>query len=150
MRHLFLRVTAGVCLFAVLSWSSPHATSGPLYPTLICVVPLVGAGTLNDPRRPMFTPVAGGPPDELAPVKKSKGFAEAPQIVGYHSVLTDDGQHAIVEFIARDRAAFQPILKETGPLAVFDLQKTPPAALLESLRNFKKNFDLRMLRGGSL
>ncbi len=151
MRHFLLRVTAGVCLLAGPGWSGPHGASGPIYPTLLCVVPMIGAGTLADPKRPLFTPVAGQAPADgaLAPPKKSKGFAEVPRIVSYRSVLTDDGQHAIVAFTARDRAAFEPILAKHNLLAVFDLQTTRPDTLLASLRRFKKDLEISMLLGGA-
>jgi len=33
-----------------------------LYERLICVVPMIGAGTHEDPRRPLFAPVSPPPP----------------------------------------------------------------------------------------
>ena len=52
MRTLLLRATVGVCLFLSLLTAGPKGNAGPLYERIICVVPLVGAGTLDDPKRP--------------------------------------------------------------------------------------------------
>ncbi len=79
MRSLALRMLAGVCLLTTLGFSGPRS-GGALYERIICVVPMVGAGTLDDPKRPMFAPVAEQHPS--AEPKKSKGFADPPAIIG--------------------------------------------------------------------
>ncbi len=152
MRHFLLRVTAGVCLLAGPGWSGPHVASGPIYPTLLCVVPIVGAGTLADPKRPLFAPVAGQAPADgaLAPPKKSEGFLDAPRIVAFRSTPTDDGQFAIVAFVARDRAAFQPILGNKSVLQTFDLSATKLDNVRKQVGKLKKNFDLASFIGGAL
>jgi hypothetical protein len=61
---------------------------------------MTGAGTAADPRRPMFTPTRQAMP--AAP-------ARAP-LLAWSYVPSDDGKWAIVEFVARDRGAFVPIL----------------------------------------
>ncbi len=147
MRYL-LRTLLGVCLLAGVSFSAPHSASGPIYQRVICVVPMVGAGTLSDPKRPMFAPVAGEQPSVV--LKKSKGFADAPVIVGYHSVLSDDGNNAIVEFVARDRAAFKPLLEKTGAsVQVFQAGQLSPNDLVNALQKVKKNFDLTSFLAGA-
>ena len=65
-------------------------------------------------------------------------------------MLTDDGKQAIVMFVARDRAALQPILGNNLGLQVFDLRSTSPDTLLKALRLMKKNFDLTVFLGGAL
>ena len=82
---------------------------------------------------------------------RSKEFAEPAVITGFHSVLSDDGQTAIVEFAARDRAAFQPILKrraETPFVADPHLQSSD--TLLQELRKFNAHFDLSGFLAGGL
>ena len=148
MRSVVSRMLAGVCLWTTLAFSGPHAGGGALYERLICVVPMVGAGTLEDPRRPLFAPVAGQP---SAAGKRSKGFAEPPAIVEYHSVLADDGETAIVEFVARDRAAFRQ-LRASGSqaLAILDPHKLTPEDILQTLRQYKRDFEFSMLAEGGL
>ena len=148
MRTLALRAALGVCLFAGNSFpAGPNGSSASPYPQILCVVPMVGAGTVSDPRRPMFAPVAGQPAEEQRP---SKGFVDPAAITSYRSVVSDDGLFAIVVFEARDRAAFRPILASRSLLKKFDLANTPLDTLLPTLRTLKKNFNLRMLQGGAL
>ena len=153
MRHALVCALAGVCLFTNVSWSGPRdrAGAGAIYERIVCVVPMIGAGTLDDPKRPLFTPIAGKNSSDLAldPLKKSKGFIQPPVIVAYHSMPTDDGHSAIVEFVARDRAAFEQIFTN-GSVKVFDRQNTKAIDLLKELRKFKKDFDLTQLEAGTL
>jgi len=146
MRYL-LRTLVAVCLLTGTCLSAPSA-GGPIYQRVICVVPMVGSGTLADPKRPLFSPVAGEQPSIV--LKKSKGFTDAPVIVGYHSVLSDDGQRAIVEFVARDRAAFAPLLQKIGSaVQVFLPGQISQNDLLNELQKVKKNFDLSSFLAGA-
>jgi hypothetical protein len=72
---------------------------------LIAVVPMVGKGTYDDPRRPKFAPVASGE-------KAADARAARTGIIAYHAIPSDDGQYALVEFVAVDRAAFAEILTD--------------------------------------
>ena len=57
---------------------------------VLAIVPMVGTGRgPDDPKRPLF--------------------ADTPNLLGYHAELSDDGQYALVEFVARTRAALAPI-----------------------------------------
>lgn len=150
MRTLLLRATVGVCLLTGLLPAAPKGNSVPLYERVICVVPLVGTGTLDDPKRPLFAPVIGAASEAFATGKKSKGFLDPATIVSYQSVPTDDGLQAIVEFVARDRAAFQPVLGNNAGIKVFDLRNTSLDTLLKELRKVKQNFDLAAFLGGVL
>ncbi|MCW5980887.1 MAG: hypothetical protein KIT09_22590 [Bryobacteraceae bacterium] len=99
-------LTRILLLAAALAWPTiPAGAQTPvsprnLYERLICVVPMTGSGTYEDPRRPMFAPADS---DRL----QARGEA---QILGYAYEVSDDGQFALVEFVARDRTAFEPIV----------------------------------------
>ena len=57
---------------------------------ILAIVPVIGTGRgPDDPKRPLF--------------------ADTPNLIGYHAELSDDGQYALVEFVARTRAALAPI-----------------------------------------
>ena len=142
-----LRTLLGVCLLAGAVFSAPNPASGPIYQRVICVVPMTGTGTLSDATRPLFAPVAGAQPSTV--LKKSKGFAVAPVIVGYHSVLSDDGKSAIVEFFAQDRAAFTPLLKGGSGVQVLDPTKVSPQDLQTQLQKVKQKFDLTAFLAGA-
>ena len=153
MRRALVYAVVGVCLLVNFSWAGPpnRAGSGAAYQRIICVVPLIGAGTLDDPKRPLFTPVAGrtSTDPELSSLPVSKGFKEPPAIVAYQSLVSDDGQSAIVEYVARDRATFGPLLTNNS-IKIFDRQTTKAADLIRELRKFKKDFNLRQLKAGTL
>lgn len=96
----------------------------------------------------MFAPVAGEQSSIV--LKKSKGFADVPVIVAYHSVISDDGNKAIVEFFARDRAAFKSLLEQTeSSIQVFQPGKISEIDLLRELRKLKKSFDLTAFLAGA-
>jgi hypothetical protein len=103
---------------------------------LIAVVPMVGAGTLEDPRRPQFAPPPRGKGEALSPAG----------IIGYSYQLTDDGNSAIVEFVARDRAAFQTIMADrTGAVKFFEKGKVNRQDLLTELQQHKRSVNLDQL-----
>jgi hypothetical protein len=145
MRCLAMRALAGVCLFAGVSFSGPRPDPAGIYERIICVVPMIGSGTYHDPRRPQFAPAESS----VALAGNTPGFAEAPAIVAFHSVPSDDGLFAIVEFVARDRAAFKPILAANpSAVKVFERGKASKDDLLKELRKFKKDFTLESLQAG--
>jgi hypothetical protein len=60
-----------------------------LHERMLAVVPLTGAGTYADPRRPLF-----------APSSTREGGESG--ILSYEWAPSDDGQYAIVEFVAKE------------------------------------------------
>ena len=58
---------------------------------VLAVVPMVGSGTPDDPRRPMYAPVPGGAPSREG-------------IIAFTYQVSDDGKFALVEFVAHDHA----------------------------------------------
>jgi hypothetical protein len=98
---------------------------GLTYERLIAVVPMIGAGTYEDPRRPAYVPdslLGGGVAKQTldtttldttdtttSPVDSTE---EAPQvIIGFSYQLSDDEQFALVTFQATGQAAFQSLLE---------------------------------------
>jgi len=63
---------------------------------LLAILPLVGKGTLADPKRPTYAPLAAAMPRT--------------GIIAYHYVLSADGNSALVEFVAVHRSVFQTVL----------------------------------------
>lgn len=95
---------------------------------IVCVVPMVGAGTPKDPKRPQYAP---WPP--------SKGQSRT-DIVAYSHQVSDDGRFALVEFVARDRKAFQAIFNDKT-VKVFEKGKDKKDDLEKELKKFRKDFD---------
>jgi hypothetical protein len=96
-------------LVSIPAWPQRKVEPANSYHRVICVVPLVGSGTWDDPKRPMFAPL----PSQMGRGKSG--------ILAYYHEMSDDGQSAIVVFVAVDRASLQSILTTTVPsVQVFD------------------------------
>lgn len=97
------------------------------YSRVICVVPFTGSGTAADPKRPEYAPW---------PV------AQIPSgIIAFSWVPSDDGQHAIVEFVANNRSAFQAIFNDQT-ITVFEKGRATKAAIEAALQQYRKSFNL--------
>jgi hypothetical protein len=104
---------------------------------LLAIVPMTGAGTPADPRRPMFAPM------------QPSGNPRQPGIEGFRYVVSDDGRFALVEFVARDASAFASILGANTPdVKAFERKKAAPAAVQQEFRRLKRDFDLARFLGG--
>lgn len=124
---------------------------------IVAVVPMIGTGSMEDPIRPKYAPV----PVHFALVEKLKRENKLPpvreksdeeriadgklKIGAFTYVLADDGKRAIVEFVARDRAAFAEILRDTQ-VRTLTKDKLADTAELEELRKVRKGFDPKDLR----
>ena len=104
------------------------------YYRIICVVPLVGTGKGLDPIRPDFVPV------------HKPGAAYNTGIIAWTQLPSDDGKHAIVEMVARDRSAFQAIINDKRPdVVVFEHGKYTQAQMEAGIQPYKKGFTLDTL-----
>ena len=103
---------------------------------LVLIVPLVGDGSPRNPFRPLFAPT----PDEV----------QASGIISYSSVLSDDKKFALLELVARDRKAFDAILKDTRiDVKKFDHLKGAKKEDIETeFRKHKKDFDFAKFKEG--
>ena len=97
---------------------------------------MVGRGTDGDPRRPMF-----------APVRERGERPSRSGIIAYTFQESDDGRFALVEFVALDRAAFEPILADRNPdVKVFQRGTARKADIEAEFRKLKRNFDIERFR----
>jgi hypothetical protein len=66
------------------------------YERVLAIVPMIGQGTAADPRRPNYVPVvsAGATPANMS-------------FLGFAVAMSDDGNSALVEFVATSQSAFQ-------------------------------------------
>lgn len=118
---------------------------------LICIVPMIGAGTYEDPHRPAYAPTA----------QEQEQLLPGEGILGYSFQMSDDEQWALVEFAALDRDAFAKILADVkGELAdsdspipaylrsdfkVFEKGRVKRTDIQLAFRKFKQNFNLDTL-----
>ena len=94
-------------------------------------MPLVGTGKRLDPSVPNYVPV------------HQPGAAYQTGIIAWTQVLSDDGQHAIVEMVARDRSAFAAILADARPdVVVFQHGNQTQAQVEAGIQQYKKGFTL--------
>jgi hypothetical protein len=100
-----------------------------MYERVLAIVPVIGAGTLEDPVRPEYAPA----PATMSPTSRTG-------ILGYIHVLSDDGKSALVEYVARDRSAFNAILADTTIQAWLKGRDNISAALA-AFQQRKANFD---------
>ena len=123
------RLLAGVLMLAPVVCAQHRVDPSNTYNRVVAVVPMIGAGTPQDPKRPQYAPW---------PIQKD-GSATA--ILSYSHVISDDGRFALVEFVARDRKAFQAILADKT-IQVFEKGKDRKEDIERELKKFKGDFDL--------
>lgn len=97
----------------------------------MAVVPMVGSGTLADPIRPLYAPTPG----QLQASAKTRAG-----IIGFTHVLSDDHHFALVEFVARDRSAFQAILADKS-VRSFLKGRDKRADIEAEFKKYKRDFD---------
>jgi len=103
-----------------------------LYERVICIVPMTGAGTYADPRRPLFTPARFGTEE-----KEGRG------IISFSYQMSDDGNFAVMELVAREKRALAAILADRRTdIKVFERGKANAAAVEAEIRKYIRNFDV--------
>jgi hypothetical protein len=144
MTTLVLRAFVGVCLMVPAFSYAGQPDHAVIYPRLICIVPMIGAGTMQDPYRPLFAPN----PQSRSGDPASRD--EASEIIAFQSLPTDDGKAAIVIFVARSYAALAPLLQDSRIIRHFEQDRWNIDDLTRELQKYKKNFEPKMLRVGAL
>ncbi|MEZ5356824.1 MAG: hypothetical protein R2762_29655, partial [Bryobacteraceae bacterium] len=134
---MVLRLFAlSVCLGMVPGWSQYQVEERHRHERLIAVVPMIGSGTYEDPKRPLLTP---------ASVKADDG------ILAYSYELSDDGKSAIVEIVARDRKALQPILNAgRADVKAFLKGRDKLEDVEREVRKVKKDFAVEKMPGAGV
>lgn len=94
---------------------------------VLVIVPLVGAGTYQDPKRPLFAPDPG-----------EKGDSEG--VLSFEWQPTDDGQFAIVEFVSRDPKVIAEIAADRRVVKAFVKGKARKDDIETELKKHRKDF----------
>jgi hypothetical protein len=111
-----------------------------MYERLLCIAPMVGKGTWDDPRRPLFAPAPG----EVKPNDRSG-------IIAWHFEPSDDGNFALVEFVAVNKAALARLIPTNAPgVTIFERGKSKREDIEKAFKALKKNFDLDKFAGRAL
>jgi hypothetical protein len=121
-----------LCLSALIGNVSAQRRVDPrnMYERVMAIVPIVGSGTAADPKRPMYAPT----PSQMSATARTG-------IIAYNHVVSDDGKFALVEFVARDKSAFQEILAD-ATITTFVKGKDSLANVSAAFQKLKKDFDI--------
>jgi hypothetical protein len=121
-KRLIVGLLSFVCLLSAQRRVDPRNT----YNRIMAVVPITGKGIAADPKRP-----------EYAPWPASQ---DPNGIIGFYWIPTDDGKSAIVEFVARNRAAFSPLFNDKS-IQVYEKGRVTREIIEAAMKAFRKDFD---------
>ena len=124
---MFQRLLVGLLVLASVVCAQRRVDPRFSYVRVIAVVPFVGQGTPEDPRRPQYAPWPAS--------------ADSNSILAFSFVPSDDGALAIAEFVARSRAAFEPLLADKN-ITVLEKGRVSKTSLEAAIRVYRKDFDL--------
>jgi len=101
------------------------------YARVYCIVPIVGSGSIADPKRPMFAPM---PPTATVPLDRTG-------IISYQFQVSDDGNFALAEFVAVARTGLAAVLTSTNPNVIaFERGKYTRQQIETAFQQYKKSF----------
>jgi hypothetical protein len=131
-----------VCLLVAVgsAFAQHRVDPGSMYARIYAIVPMVGSGTWDDPRRPMFAPI----PQQMTPGSRTG-------IIAFNHVESDDGNSSLIEIVAANRSGLALITAQMNAAAVsglqlFDRSTTSQATVQSAFQLLKKNFDITKFR----
>jgi len=137
-------------LFPAILPAQPRVPLQSQRERVIAIVPMTGAGTPDDPRRPLFAPTFKLPPraDLNAKLDPAQLESLANGIIEYSYELSDDGRFAIAVFAARDLRGLAPLLSsQRADVKVFRKGKHTKEEIETELRKIKRDFDANAFDG---
>jgi hypothetical protein len=133
-----------VCLLAAAgsAFAQHRVDPGSMYERIYAIVPMIGSGTWDDPKRPMFAPV---------PHQKTPGVRTG--IIAFNQVESDDGKFALLEIVAANKSELAPItapikaqLSAVPGVQLFERGSSSPTSVQNAFGLLKKNFDITKFR----
>ena len=85
---------------------------------IIAIVPMVGAGTIKNPKHPLYSDLEG--------------------LTGFTAEISDDGRFALVEFVAKESKFLTPLANSGQRQERKDSPNKD--AVLEEFKRYKRNF----------
>lgn len=111
-----------------------------MYHRVWAVVPLIGKGTTDDPRRPLFAPSRA----ELAARSKN----DRSGVLGYSMQVSDDGNFALVEFVGATPADLKFIVTSSvAGVKAFERGIATKAQIEAEFQKYKQGFALSSFAG---
>jgi len=105
-----IRTFVALSVFAATLFGQRSVPPEFMYHRVYAVVPLVGSGTPDDPKRPMLVP--SNSPSSQTQWQPN----ERPDLLGYHMQVSDDGKFALVEFVFQNPVAYHSFLAKAAAL----------------------------------
>jgi len=129
-------------LLGLTSLSAQNRVSPEMmYHRVWAVVPLIGSGKPDNPKRPMFVP----PPAEQAAKLKN---GDRSGVLGYSMQVSDDGNFALVEFIGLTPAELRPIVNsQAAGVKAFERGVATKEQIEQEFQKYKAGFTLSSLSG---
>jgi len=138
-----LRAVALLVLCMTTLFAQDRVSPEMMYHRVWAVVPLIGTGRGDDPKRPMFAPS----PAELAAKAKAKDGGRS-GIISYTMQISDDGNFALVEFVGASPAELKFIVNSNAPgVKVFERGTATKAQIEAEFQRHKAGFTLNSLGG---
>jgi hypothetical protein len=136
-----VRVIALALISVYALFAQDRAPKDFVYHRVWAVVPMIGSGKPDDPRRPMFVPS----PAEAKQTLESK---QRPNVLSYSMQISDDGMKALVEFVGVNPAALRFIVESKDPnVKAFERGKAKKEDIEAEFQKYKRNFKLDSLAG---
>jgi hypothetical protein len=137
-----LRAVALLLLSLTALFAQNRVSSEMMYHRVWAVVPMIGKGTLDDPRRPMFVPS-----NSERAEKAKKGDRSG--VIGFSMQISDDGKSALVEFIGATPADLKPIVDSRAPgVIAFERGTAKKEDIEAEFKKHKAAFTLKSLTAG--
>jgi hypothetical protein len=154
MFRVAVLLVSALSLLAGSAFAQDRVAPEMMYHRVWAIVPLIGKGTSDDPKRPMFTP---SPADAKAAADQDKAdFAKTgkkkdpapPVILSYSMQLSDDGNSALVEFVGLNPQALAFITQSKAPgVKAFERGKATKQEIETEFKKVKASFTLDSLQG---
>jgi hypothetical protein len=121
-----------VCLLVSLGAgiAQPRVDPLNLHERVLAIVPMIGQGTSAEPYRPMYAPLTA----DMDPTGLTG-------VMAFASIPSDDGNFALLELVARNRAVFATILADTS-IQTFLKGRDNRQAAEAAFQKLKKDFSI--------
>ena len=121
--------------------AQPRVSPDHLYERVFAVVRMVGSGTWEDPRRPEYAPNPGTKFRQPGVQSEAGEGGDSRGIIGFSYQVSDDGNYALVEFIATEVRFLQPLLDDRrADIKVFRLGRATKQEVETEFRRHKSDF----------
>jgi hypothetical protein len=142
-RKQMLRGIAPLLLLMTSLFAQNRVSPEMMYHRVWAVVPMIGKGTLDDPRRPMFVPSRIEQAD-----RAKKG--DRTGVIGFSMQISDDGNSALVEFIGATPADLKFIVNSNAPgVKAFERGAAKKEDIEAEFKKYKATFKLDSLTTGA-